>query len=100
MDLATLRAALTCIGQTALTGEIAGAGMFLLALANGVHCPHCDRLTLGDDFSWWQAYFDVIDLLQVSGLAFGLVAVVGATRRWWGAVALLVGVVALALRPL
>lgn len=100
MSFTALRNALTCVGQTAFGAELAGVGMFIFALTRGVHCPSCDQLKLGTDFSWWQGYFGVIDLLQVCGLAFGLISLLGAHRRRWGAASLVLGLLAILFRPM
>jgi len=98
--LATLRAWST-------RGTLIALGILALALAasafswaNGVHCPECDRLALGERYDWWRGYFAVKDAVWLAGCALAVLSTPLATRRWPGVLGVLVGLLGAAMQPM
>lgn len=91
----TLRKAFTVLGIASLSSVVFSTLMFCYALSAGVHCPQCDRLQLGDSFSYWESFFNLqYSLLFIGGLV-GLLSLVGAKQRKYALFA--VGLAALRL---
>lgn len=88
------RGTLVALGVLALA--LAGTGFSTL---NGVHCPECDRLSLGDRYDWWHGFFAVKDGVWLAGLSLALLSTPLATRRWPGVLGVLVGLLGVTLQP-
>src|SRR5689334_13492683 len=92
-----VRRSFTFLGVAGLALVLGASALFVVALLNGVHCPHCD---LGDRYSWWSGYFMVKDVTWAIGGLAGLVSVPIAARRRWGAIAVALALVLLSLTPM
>jgi len=93
------RKAATYVAAGGLGLVLASIVMMGLALAQGVHCPGCDRLTLGSEYPRWVTYFHAKDALLLVGAFVGLLGVPIAHRRRYGVAAVLLAVLALGLTP-
>ena len=87
------------VGVAALVLVVASLVMFGVALSQGVHCPHCDRQRLGDDYAYWAGFFKVKDYLLALGGTGGLIAVLAARIRLWGAIALAIALLSIIVAP-
>lgn len=94
-----LRTGATYVGAGGLGLVLASIVMMGLALAQGVHCPGCDRLSLGSEYPRWVTYFHAKDVLLLAGAVLALCCVPLAQRRRYGVAAVLLAIVALGLTP-
>lgn len=77
-------------------------GLTAFSLANGVHCPGCDRMSLSDaQFAFWERYFLAKDGVYLAAtLLLGLASPLATPRRWPFVVGLVVAFGSFALTPL
>lgn len=94
------RGVLTNVGLVGMLLVVLAAVFFSIALSQGVHCPECDKRNLGDRYAWWAGYFLVKDVLWVAGGLAGLLSVLVAARKRWGAIALALALALLASTPM
>ena len=73
-----------------------------VALANGVHCPECDRSELTEfQFAFWKNYFMVKEVIYAGATLLLAIAIPYATpRRWPFVFGLALALMALAFTPL
>lgn len=59
-------------------------GLTAYSLANGVHCPDCDRSHLTDaQFAFWDRYFLAKDGVYLAAtLLLGIASPLATPRRW------------------
>lgn len=89
----------TRAGVLGLVVGLASVAMFVIALSNGVHCPHCDAHELGERLAWWERWFDVKDALWLVSAPASLAGAVLGERRRAGVVGLAIATLGL-LKPL
>lgn len=94
-----VRRACTYIAAGGLGLVLAAVIMMLLAFAQGVHCPGCDRIALGSDYPRWVTYFHAKDALLLAGGAFAALGVPIAHQRRYGVAGVLLALVALGFTP-
>jgi hypothetical protein len=89
----------TWAGVLGLALVVVSIAMFSIALANGIHCPHCDAQQLGERLAWWASYFAAKDVIGLASLPFSLTGVALGARRRWGLLGLVMGVLAVTITP-
>lgn len=96
---AVVRSVATYAGASGLGLVLASVTMMAFALLQGVHCPACDRTTLGSDYARWVTYFHAKDALLLAGALVALLCVPVANRRRYGVAAVVLAALALSLTP-
>jgi len=94
------RSRFTVAGIAALALVAVGFALFGYAQASGVHCPQCDRDSLGDRYEAWVTLFEAKDAVLLVGVSLALVSVPFAKRRMWSVAALGLGFLLLSFKPL